>query len=261
MSSDSSVTPPVSARALASRMNGARSRGPRTVAGRVRSARNALKHGLCAHRFLVLPEEDAKAFKALETALLAELAPVGTLEGVFAQRVVSAAWRLMRADRMEAEVFVRRRLGDGGLGLALIRDGNGTRSIETLMRYRAAAETQLQRALATLQALQAKAAAEPPARRRRGPRPGTVRNEPTKAREINRLAEKVASNRRPCADAAPASNSKPARDMSASPPASQTRTPCDAYPDLQTIARIVASIAAGRNQTNPRHPSKPTTCI
>jgi hypothetical protein len=149
MSSDSSVTSPVSARARrsapttkvdagsrarASRINGARLRGPRTAAGKARSAKNSLKHGLCAHRFLVLPEEDAKEFKALETALLAELAPVGTLQGVLAQRVVSAAWRLMRADRMEAEVFRHRRMGDANLGLALIRDGNNTRNIETVGR-------------------------------------------------------------------------------------------------------------------------------
>ena len=75
-------------------INGARSRGPRTAAGKARSAKNALKHGLCAHRFLVLPEEDAREFQPLETALLAELAPVGTLQGVLAQRVVSAAWWL-----------------------------------------------------------------------------------------------------------------------------------------------------------------------
>ncbi len=40
----------VSARALASRRNGARSRGPGTAAGKARTARNALKHGLRARR-------------------------------------------------------------------------------------------------------------------------------------------------------------------------------------------------------------------
>ena len=68
-----------------------------------------MKHGLCARKFLMLPQEDAVAFAALETALLAELAPVGSLQAVLAQRVVSAAWRLARADRMEAEALAWRR--------------------------------------------------------------------------------------------------------------------------------------------------------
>jgi hypothetical protein len=94
--------PGISARALASRRNGARSRGPKTAVGKARSSRNALKHGLCARKLLVLPEEDASQFQALEAALLEELAPVGALQAVLAQRVVSAAWRLMRADRLAA---------------------------------------------------------------------------------------------------------------------------------------------------------------
>jgi hypothetical protein len=160
-------SPSISARALASRINGAKSRGPRTAAGKARSARNALKHGLCARKIAVFPNEDATAFFALETALVAELAPVGVLQTVLAQRVVSAAWRLMRADRLEAEVLEERRLEGSGLGLALIRDGNGTRSVETVVRYRAAALAELMRCLRTLEALQAEAPAAP-ARRRRG---------------------------------------------------------------------------------------------
>jgi hypothetical protein len=99
MSNDSSVVTTISARALASRKNGARSRGPKTAAGKARSSRNALKHGLCAQKVLVLAEEDAAAFCTLETALFEELAPAGPLQTVLAQRVVSAAWRLLRADR------------------------------------------------------------------------------------------------------------------------------------------------------------------
>jgi hypothetical protein len=144
------------ARAEASRKNGANSRGPNTLEGKTRSAQNALKQGLRAQKYVVLPEEDAAG---LEAALVAELAPKGALQVVLARRVAVAAWRLARADRIETELFEERRYADGGLGLALIRDGNGTRSFETLLRYRGAAMAEFWRALKTLKALQAEQAA------------------------------------------------------------------------------------------------------
>ena len=57
-----------------------------------------------------------------------------------------------------SELFEERRSADGGLGLALIRDGNGARSFETLLRYRGAAMAEFWRALRTLKALQAEQA-------------------------------------------------------------------------------------------------------
>jgi hypothetical protein len=148
-----------SARAEASRRNGAKSRGPMSVAGKARSAQNALKHGLRAQKHVVLPDEDAAEFAALEAALIEELAPVGTLQSVLAQRVAVAAWRLARADRIEAELFGFHRGSDGDLGLAVVRDGNATGALPTLLRYRGAAMAEFWRALRTLKALQAEDAA------------------------------------------------------------------------------------------------------
>jgi hypothetical protein len=143
------------ARAAASRHNGAKSRGPKTPEGRARSAQNALKHGMRAEKHIVLPDEDAAEFAGLEAALVEELEPVGALQTVLARRVAVAAWRLARADRIELELFTERRAPTGGLGLALIRDGNGARSFETLLRYRGAAIAEFWRALKTLKTLQA----------------------------------------------------------------------------------------------------------
>jgi len=143
------------ARAAASRRNGARSGGPRSAEGKARSARNALKHGLCAQKFLVLGDEDARAFAALEAAVLDELAPQGVLQRLLAGRIVRAAWRLERAERIEAELLEFRKGGEENLALALIRDGNATRSFDTLLRYRGSALAELFRALRMLQALQA----------------------------------------------------------------------------------------------------------
>ena len=135
-------------------------RGRRTAAGKARAARNALKHGMRAAKYVVLPDEDVAEFAALEAALIEELAPVGALQNMLARRVAVAAWRLARADRIEADLFAERHIAGGSLGLAVIRDGNGTRSFETLLRYRGAAMAEFWRALRTLKALQAEQAAE-----------------------------------------------------------------------------------------------------
>jgi hypothetical protein len=146
------AVPVSNARAEASRKNGAKSRGPKTEEGKARSGQNALKHGMRAQKHLVLPDEDGAEFAALEAALVEELAPVGALQRMLARRVAVAAWRLARADRIEAALFQERDAAGGGLGLALIRDGNGTRSFETLLRYRGAAMAEFWRALRTIKA-------------------------------------------------------------------------------------------------------------
>ena len=142
------------ARAEASRRNGAKSRGPKTPEGKARSAQNALKHGLRARKHVVLPDEDGAAFAAHEAALLDELAPQGALQTVLAQRIVAATWRLARAERLEVELFAENGLPDGSLGLALMRDGRRAGAFHTLVRYRGGAVAEFWRALRTLQALQ-----------------------------------------------------------------------------------------------------------
>jgi hypothetical protein len=155
------AVPVSSARAEASRKNGAKSRGPKTPEGKARSSRNALKHGLRAVRYVVLPDEDPGEFAALEEALEDELAPEGALQRILVGRIARAAWRLDRAERIEVQLFEERRIPGGNLGLCVIRDGNSTRSFETLVRYRGAATAEFMRALRTLKALQAEAAARP----------------------------------------------------------------------------------------------------
>ncbi len=169
-----------SARAEASRRNGAKSRGPKTREGKARSAQNAIKHGLCAQKHVVLPEEDAAAFAVLEAALIEELAPDGVLQSVLVQRIVAAAWRLSRAERIEVELFAENGLPGGSLGLALIRDGRRAGAFDSLVRYRGGALAEFWRALRTLKALQAEAApqAEAPLPHGRAAALTQQRNEP-----------------------------------------------------------------------------------
>jgi hypothetical protein len=226
---------PVSqARAEASRRNGAKSRGPRTSDGKARSSKNALKHGLRAQKHVVLPQEDAAEFAALERALLAELAPVGALQIVLAQRFAAAAWRLARADRMEAEVLEVRSYEGANPGVALIRDGNGTRSIETLLRYRSAAMAEFMRALRMLKALQAENG-------ERNARPATlaVPKEPKKARPSRSLVSGTAL-------------------VAAMPPARARadRAPSCPEPSLAALMRpaleLLGARTVGEGQTNLR---------
>jgi hypothetical protein len=149
------------ARAEASRRNGARSRGPVSAAGKARSSRNALKHGLRARGVLTGDESPAE-FASFAGDLRAELAPDGTLQRELAARVAAAAWRARRADRLEAALLDRHLgAGDGpgdgrqALAAGLVRDGNGPRALETLVRYRGSALAELFRALGALRLLQA----------------------------------------------------------------------------------------------------------
>ena len=119
------------ARAAASRRNGARSKGPRTAAGKARSARNALKHGLAPERMIPLADEDGAELQAFAQSLRAELHPVGALQKGLVDRIAVATWRARRADRLEAALSGRHLVsGDDpevALGNGLIRDGHGPR--------------------------------------------------------------------------------------------------------------------------------------
>lgn len=88
----------------ANRRNAQKSTGPRTQGGKATSRRNSLKHGLLS-REVLLPGEDASALEDLREHLMAELQPVGELEGLLAERIVACIWRLRRLGRVEAGIF------------------------------------------------------------------------------------------------------------------------------------------------------------
>ena len=159
MSSHGSAAPPhpaPSARAAASRANGAKSRGPTTAEGKARSAQNALKHGLCAKKHVLLPDDSRAEFKALESALLEDLRPAGALQTLLAHRLVAAVWRLARADRLEFGLFAGGAAHEGP-GRTLVRDGRAAAAFAMLVRYRGGAQAELFRILKLLKELQAAA--------------------------------------------------------------------------------------------------------
>jgi len=92
------------AQVSANRRNAGKSTGPRTTQGKAAVAQNAIKHGLLARRNLITGE-DPQEFDLLRQEILGELTPVGRMETVLAERVVSLTWRIQRAERLQNEVF------------------------------------------------------------------------------------------------------------------------------------------------------------
>jgi hypothetical protein len=92
-------------KAEANRRNALKSTGPRTPEGKTAVRLNALTHGLRSEEIL-LPGEDGEAFRELGERLRAELQPVGELENLLVDRIVTAYWKLRRLDRVEAGIFV-----------------------------------------------------------------------------------------------------------------------------------------------------------
>lgn len=83
------------AKIAADRQNALLSTGPRTPAGKLVVAQNAVRHGVFAH-LPVVPGESEADWHAHQQGRLASLAPVGLLELTLAERVAHLFWRLAR---------------------------------------------------------------------------------------------------------------------------------------------------------------------
>ena len=88
----------------ANRRNALKSTGPKTPEGKAAVRLNALKHGLLSRETL-LPGEDEEALTELSDLLREELQPVGELQNLLVDRIISAYWRLSRLGRVEAGIF------------------------------------------------------------------------------------------------------------------------------------------------------------
>ena len=88
----------------ANRQNALKSTGPKTQEGKDAVRLNAIKHGLLSRETL-LPGEDEEALRELGERLRAESQPLGELENLLVDRIISACWRLRRLCRVEAGIF------------------------------------------------------------------------------------------------------------------------------------------------------------
>src|SRR5262249_61912360 len=79
----------------ANRENAKKSTGPRTAAGKHKSRRNAVRHGLTAETIIDVLEEAAD-YEALAAAISADFRPATNFEHYLIARLISVLWRLRR---------------------------------------------------------------------------------------------------------------------------------------------------------------------
>lgn len=136
------------AQRIASRANGAKSHGPVTLQGKAVSRLNALRHGVYSEVTLIEGEHDADLV-AFGKRLRADLAPVGEVELMLADKVVSTAWRLRRIVAVEADLY-----DSEETSVSVFAGSIGDRILR-MSRHEATLERSLYRALHELQRLQA----------------------------------------------------------------------------------------------------------
>ena len=88
----------------ANRRNSKLSTGPNTDAGKRRSRRNAVRHGLTAET-VIGALEDAEDYAAFEMAVTADYDAQTAVERELVLRLASLLWRLRRATAIESGLF------------------------------------------------------------------------------------------------------------------------------------------------------------
>jgi hypothetical protein len=88
----------------ANQRNALKSTGPKTLAGKEQSRRNAIRHGLTAET-VIGPLEDAEDYRQFEAAVIADYDAQSAVERELVLRLASLLWRLRRATTMETGLF------------------------------------------------------------------------------------------------------------------------------------------------------------
>jgi len=170
------------AQILANRSNAQESTGPKTTEGKATVSQNAIKHGLTAQK-TVIPGENLADFELYHYEMLEELDPIGPMESMLADRIVSLSWRLKRTVRIQNETIdalctpkppspldklrkslVAKAVGPSFsgepepdqasvLGRTIVKDFSNARVLDRLMMYERRIENSLYKTIAELQRL------------------------------------------------------------------------------------------------------------
>jgi hypothetical protein len=99
------------------RHNALKSTGPTTSAGKDRSRRNAIRHGMCAET-VITAVEDMDDYRAFEASVTADYDATTAVERELVLRLASLLWRLRRATAIETgllETHAERVMGSGAV--------------------------------------------------------------------------------------------------------------------------------------------------
>ena len=162
-----SVNQPTEKQSSASRINGAKSKGPVSVEGRARSSQNAIRHGLSAQA-VVLHGEESADFGQLRDSYVQRFQPADQAEMDLVETLVSSRWRLRRIPMLEVQVFenihyrhqarIENELDDTApfnmrMGWVFMEAAKG-KSLSLLQRYEGQLTRTYERSLKALQTLQ-----------------------------------------------------------------------------------------------------------
>jgi hypothetical protein len=147
------------AQKAASRINGAKSKGPITPEGKRISSRNATKHGLLAET-VVLETENKELFFAMVNELLEEHQPATPTEEMLVKTIASAQWRRDRIWNLQKAQFDRDiqsqppATAPPQAAIQALNNPDTVRTHELLLRYEVALDREISRALLRLTQLQ-----------------------------------------------------------------------------------------------------------
>lgn len=126
---------------------------------------NALKHGLLSKQ-LILASESENDLATLHTDIAEDLKPVGTMEEMLVDQIVSGYWRLKRLYTVETKSMDWYANDNGGFTIISeseeqqerksVRDMLNNQTIEVILRYQATIERSIYKAYHELERLQAR---------------------------------------------------------------------------------------------------------
>jgi hypothetical protein len=133
------------ARATVNAANAQFSTGPATEAGKARSSRNAVKHGLTSKQLVIAPGEEQE-FAELHDSLHEQLAPEGAIEMSLFNILIHAAWNLQRFRTLEAQLITN--------DFDALLDEQTAKALDRLQRYAASNQRSYFKALKELRTVQ-----------------------------------------------------------------------------------------------------------
>ena len=88
----------------ANRENAKKSTGPKTINGKFRSCRNALKHGLDSRKHLIIGE-NVKEFQEMKDSYIKMLEPLNILEVEDCMQIIAMSWKIRRFSVVETGLY------------------------------------------------------------------------------------------------------------------------------------------------------------